>query len=165
MIRAMSATASPGLSLLRRTLFASALPLLSVGAAALALAPSAASAQETSGDIEVQLFEPAVGPQTFLTVSGADVMAHKQYQASAVLSYMTNPFTVWNVNETTMDIEGERSKVVESLLPSWLSDPAKVALALAVPALMLLVCVTSTDSLRPPTPVAVAVQGVCALPV
>jgi hypothetical protein len=57
------------------------------------------------------------------------------------------------------------SKVLLSLLPVWFASPAKLALAFAVPALTLFVYDGVNVSLRPPTPVAVAVHGVMAEPV
>jgi hypothetical protein len=55
-------------------------------------------------------------------------------------------------------------KVFESLLEEWLASPAKLALAVAVPALMLFVWFTVSDWLSPPIPVTVAVHGACAEP-
>ena len=57
------------------------------------------------------------------------------------------------------------SKVALPLLPSWLASPAKVALALAVPAFVWFEYEGVNDSLRPPAPVAVAVHGVIGEPV
>ena len=66
---------------------------------------------------------------------------------------------------TVVEPAGAMTNVLESLLALWLVSPAKLALAVAVPALTLLVCVTVSDCERPPTPVTVAVHGVCAAPV
>ena len=58
--------------------------------------------------------------------------------------------------------------IVKFLVPAlalWLASPAKLALAVAVPALVLFEYVTVTAWLKPPGPVAAAVHGVSALPV
>ena len=57
------------------------------------------------------------------------------------------------------------SNVALPLLPSWLASPAKLALALAVPALVLFEYVGVNVSFKPPRPVAAAVHGVRGEPV
>ena len=57
------------------------------------------------------------------------------------------------------------AKVVLPLLARCVASPAKLALAVAVPAEVLLEYETVKDWENPPEPVAVAVQGVCAEPV
>jgi hypothetical protein len=51
------------------------------------------------------------------------------------------------------------------LLPVWSVSPANVKLAEPVPTLVLLLYTGLTDWFRPPAPVTIAVQGVCADPV
>ena len=88
-----------------------------VGAAALLLA-STASAQEVPYDpaIDVQLFEYAIGPKSFLTVSSADLSAKNQFSVDFLVTFLTDPFTVYNVAEDEDTIISERTNVVESLL-------------------------------------------------
>ena len=57
------------------------------------------------------------------------------------------------------------SKVAFPLLPSWFPSPANVALALAVPALVLFVYAGVNEAFKPPAPVAAAVHGVRGEPV
>src|SRR5262245_30947539 len=91
-------------------------------AAAAVLAPSAASAQNAPYDpaIDVQMFEFAVGPKKLVTVSDADVAAPKQLAFDALFTFLTRPFTVYNLDENKM-IAGERVRVVESLAAAQLT--------------------------------------------
>ncbi|MBI4508153.1 MAG: OmpA family protein [Deltaproteobacteria bacterium] len=83
---------------------------------------SPAQSEEVPFDrsIDVQLFEPAVGPHSFLTVSGAQVTAPKQFSLGLLLTYLTHPFTVYNVNQKMDDITTTRTQVVKSLLSGQL---------------------------------------------
>jgi OmpA-OmpF porin, OOP family len=49
--------------------------------------------QDTS--IDPQLFQPAIGPQNFLTVEGADVPEHKRLSFGLTLNYQQRPYTVF----------------------------------------------------------------------
>src|SRR5437899_6384792 len=88
--------------------------VISVGA----LAPAARAQQAPPYDpgIDVQLFDFAVGPKTFLTVADADVAAKGQWSADAMFTFLTNPFTIYNVDQSQDMITGPRTKVVSSLL-------------------------------------------------
>jgi hypothetical protein len=84
--------------------------------AALLLGPaSPARAQDIPADnaIDLQLFYPAVGPQRFLTVQGAQVMAPRQFQLGMSLNYMTGALTVYDVD--AMDNLENRTTVVDSI--------------------------------------------------
>lgn len=66
--------------------------------------------------IDVQTFEYAIGPKTFFTVSDGDVAAPKQLAVDALLTYLTRPFTVYNVDPAMPDQVGtERTRVVTSV--------------------------------------------------
>ena len=71
--------------------------------------------------IDLQTFEYAIGPRSFLTVSDADVAAKSQVSADVLLSFMTSPFTVYDYDENTKELIGERAKVVESVLAAEFS--------------------------------------------
>jgi outer membrane protein OmpA-like peptidoglycan-associated protein len=64
--------------------------------------------------IELQLFQPAAGPQRFLTVSPATVMANKQFQLGLAMTYMTGGLVVYDVD--AMDNLTSRTEVVSSIL-------------------------------------------------
>ncbi|HWO18104.1 MAG TPA: transporter [Kofleriaceae bacterium] len=83
---------------------------------------STALAQQAPYDpaIDVQTFEYAVGPKTFVTVSNADVAAPKQLAVDALVTFLTKPFTIYNVDEDRM-ISGERVRVIESLTAAQLA--------------------------------------------
>ena len=103
--------------------------LLSVGA------PGAARAQNAppfDPAIDVQLFEYAVGPKTFFAVADADVAAPKQLSMDATVTFLTNPFTVYNVDASEDMITTERTKVVESLLAAELGAAYGVSHTLQV---------------------------------
>src|SRR5579871_1287200 len=53
----------------------------------------ATAPQDTS--IDPQLFQPAIGPQNFLTVEGADVPEHKRLSFGLVLNYQQKPYTIF----------------------------------------------------------------------
>ncbi len=74
-----------------------ALPFLSLFVLALA-GPAAAqnkAPQDTS--IDPQLFQPAIGPQNFLTVEGAQVPDHKRLSFGLSLNYQQRPYTVFTL--------------------------------------------------------------------
>jgi len=71
--------------------------------------------------IDVQLFEYAIGPKTFFTVDDGVVSGPKQLTFDFLLTFLTNPFTVYNVDEQDDVIEGTRTNVVESMLAGELS--------------------------------------------
>jgi OmpA-OmpF porin, OOP family len=83
---------------------------------------SAALAQQAPFDpaIDVQTFEYAVGPKTFVTVSDGDVAAREQLAIDALVTFLTRPFTVYNLDEDKM-ISGERVRVVESVTAAQLA--------------------------------------------
>ncbi len=86
-------------------------------------APRIARAQTTmppnDRTFDVQLFDPALGTHSFLTVSGAELLDQKQFQIMVGVTYMTDPLTVYNVdasnNLTT------RTNVVSSIVAANLS--------------------------------------------
>ncbi|MCX5748113.1 MAG: OmpA family protein [Proteobacteria bacterium] len=50
--------------------------------------------------IDIQTFNYAVGPKTFFTVADADVGDAKQLAVDFLLTYLTKPFTIYNVDVT-----------------------------------------------------------------
>jgi len=77
----------------RVRLAATFFPLLTT----LLLAPAAARAQNVAPrdtSIDPQLFQPAIGPQNFLTVEGAQVPDHKRLSFGLELNYQQRPYSV-----------------------------------------------------------------------
>jgi hypothetical protein len=85
--------------------------------------------------IELQLFQPAVGPQRFLTVSGADTMPKRQFQLGLAMSYMTDPLVVYSVDPD--DSLMTRTTVVGAIFGAQLGGAYgltdKLQLGVAVP--------------------------------
>jgi OmpA-OmpF porin, OOP family len=81
-------------------------------------ASSAAIAQEVPYDpaVDVQLFEYSVGPKTYFAVDDGSIAADKQLAFDLMVTFLTHPFTVYNVSDDQEQIENERTEVVKSLL-------------------------------------------------
>ena len=71
--------------------------------------------------IDVQTFEYAIGPKSFLSVADADVAAQRQLAVDALISVMTEPFKIYDVDNQTGDITGTRATVVESMVTMQLT--------------------------------------------
>src|SRR5688572_32406501 len=71
--------------------------------------------------IDVQTFEYAIGPKSFLSVADADVAVKRQFAFDALITVMTEPFKIYDVDEETGDIEGTRTTVVESMVTMQLT--------------------------------------------
>jgi hypothetical protein len=84
------------------------------------------SAQESQvpfdGAIDVQLFELAPGPGSFLTVTGGEVAPEGQLGLQFLLTFLTDPLTVYNVRgmDEIVD-EAPRTEVVQSVLAGELA--------------------------------------------
>ncbi|MBK9033725.1 MAG: OmpA family protein [Myxococcales bacterium] len=71
--------------------------------------------------IDVQLFDYAIGPKTFFTVADASLMAPKQVTFDFLVTFLSNPFTVYDVDDSDDTITGQRTAVVERVLAGDLS--------------------------------------------
>jgi len=71
--------------------------------------------------IEIQLFDYALGPKTFFAVNDARIMAPKQFTFDFLVTFLSNPFTVYNVDDSDDTITDERTAVVERILAGDLS--------------------------------------------
>jgi len=84
-----------------------------------------AEAQETppyDPAIDVQLFDYAIGPKSFVTVNDADVTKKSEFNMDALVTFLTNPFTIYNVSSDANDeITTKRTKVVESILAAQIT--------------------------------------------
>nr|HEX4312608.1 OmpA family protein [Kofleriaceae bacterium] len=96
----------------------SAIAIASIGLLATARPAEAQAKQAPPFDsaIDVQLFDYSIGPKTFFTEDNADVADKKQLAFDAVLSFLTDPFTVYNVSNTDPNkVTTQRDRVVTSL--------------------------------------------------
>ncbi len=75
------------------TLFCLCLGLVLLAPARSARAQSSTAPHDTS--IDTQLFQPAIGPQNYLTVEGADVPDHKRLSFGLELNYQQRPYSVF----------------------------------------------------------------------
>ncbi|MDQ3370212.1 MAG: thrombospondin type 3 repeat-containing protein [Myxococcota bacterium] len=95
---------------------------LALGLFALPVAlPVAASAQPADKAIDVQTFEYAIGPKSFLSVNDADVGARGQLAIDVLVTFMTAPFKIYNINNETGEIEDTRTTVVETVTAAQLT--------------------------------------------
>src|SRR5215470_18297568 len=82
------------------------------------LSASAASAQQMPPDdrrIDIQLFEPAIGTNGYLTVEGAEPMAPGLFVLSLGMTYLTKPLSVYTVDQANGNSLSNRSEVVNSM--------------------------------------------------
>jgi outer membrane protein OmpA-like peptidoglycan-associated protein len=71
--------------------------------------------------IDVQLFEYAIGPKTFFAVADASLAGKGQLAIDAFITFLTDPFTIYNVNHDEEEIVDTRTEVVQSVLAGDLS--------------------------------------------
>jgi OmpA-OmpF porin, OOP family len=119
-----------------------------------AVAARAQSAPPYDPAIDVQLFEYASGPKTFFAVADAEVSRKRQLTLDVFFTFLTNPFTIYDVEPGTNGLRGTRAQVVTTLLTSELSaayglgDTTQLGVALPV------VLSMSGDGLDPATAMA-----------
>ncbi len=133
----------------------------------LAAATHHASAQSPppfDSAIDVQTFQYSIGPKTFFTVNDADVAPQKQLAVDALLTYLTNPFKIYNVdvNHNNM-ITGTRTDVVQSLTEMQLTAAYgitdKIQIGVNLPVIFQLTGQGLTPSTGMPDPAGVKVTG------
>lgn len=87
--------------------------------------------------IDVQLFEYAIGPRSFLTVPNAGVAYPGQISADFLVTYLTSPFTIYNLDSMDGNIVDERSEVISTLIAGELNAAygltSKLQLGIALP--------------------------------
>src|SRR3954471_23741065 len=89
---------------------------------AVAIAPCLAIAQSAppfDPAIDIQTFEYAVGPKTFVTVADGGVAARGQLTIDALFTTMTKPFQIYNVDDKMLT--GTRTTVVSSMTSAQLT--------------------------------------------
>jgi hypothetical protein len=95
-----------------------------VGAAGAVLCVTTAALAQSPPDdraIDVQTFEYAIGPKSFFSVADADVAAKGQLAIDALISVMTEPFKIYDIDEETGEIEGTRTNVIDSMVTMQLT--------------------------------------------
>src|SRR5688572_19357590 len=72
-----------------------------------AIAPTLGHAQEAppfDPAVDVQLFDYAIGPKSYLTVTDGDVQHAKQFSLDFLLTFFTNPFIVYDFDDDNEEI-------------------------------------------------------------
>jgi OmpA-OmpF porin, OOP family len=101
--------------------------------------------------VDIQLFEYSVGPKSFFSVDDGGVANAKQLSADAMITFITDPFVIYNVDETNDEITTTRTAVVESLLAAELSGAYGISNKLQVGAALPLILSMSGDGLNTAT--------------
>ena len=108
---------------------------------------------------------PALEPLKYSKLgTGARFVSPATPSASADATFAVPSYVLADQVITTDEAALLIVKFLESLLLVWFESPAKLAVAVAVPAFVLLEYKTLSDWLSPPAPVTAAVHGVCADP-
>src|SRR5262245_36729914 len=72
--------------------------------------------------IDVQTFEYAIGPKTFFTVADGDVTARTQLALDALVTFLTKPLQIYNLDSSNPNmITGARTTVISSMTAAQLT--------------------------------------------
>jgi hypothetical protein len=117
--------------------------------------PGVALAQSTTPPfdtaIDVQTFEYAVGPKTFVTVADGDVAAKHQVAMDALATFVTKPFQIYNVDPDSHKITGARTTVVNWIFAAQLTAAYGMTDRLQLGGNLPIVLTMSGDGLMPTT--------------
>jgi OmpA-OmpF porin, OOP family len=124
-----------------------------VGALTSSLFASDAKAGDPPFDpaIDVQLFDYSIGPKSFFTVADADVSQQKALAMDFLITFLTNPLTVYNVAPGENMITGTRTQVVKSMLAGQLSGAYGLSEKLQLGAMLPMIFNLTGDGLDPAT--------------
>jgi hypothetical protein len=117
--------------------------------------PGIARAQQKppfDSSIDVQTFEYAAGPKTFVTVADGDVGARQQVSMDALVTFMTKPFQIYDVDPNNPNkIAGTRTTVISSMTEAQLTAAYGITDRLQLGANLPIVFALSGDGLMPAT--------------
>jgi OmpA-OmpF porin, OOP family len=117
--------------------------------------PAVARAQASppfDSAIDVQLFDYSIGPRAFFSVDSADIADKKQLTFDAVVTFLTNPFTVYTTDGANDPmITGVRTEVVKSLTAAQLTAAYGITDKIQLGANLPLVFSLTGDGLNPTT--------------
>jgi OmpA-OmpF porin, OOP family len=97
--------------------------------------------------IDLQLFHPAVGPNSYLTVSSAQAMGKGRFQLALGVSYASKPLTVFTVTSPDDPELSRRSDVVSTLVTGHLLGAYAITSSLQVGVVVPMVFAMSGDGL------------------
>jgi len=86
--------------------------------AAVCAAPRVAAAQAmppADRAIDIENFDYSIGPKTFFSVDNGAIADKKQLALDALVTFLTNPFTIYNTVDNGTQIGPQRDQVVSSL--------------------------------------------------
>ena len=117
--------------------------------------PGVASAQTVppfDSAIDIQTFEYAIGPKTFVTVADGDVADRGQLSVDALVTYLTKPFQIYDVDPKDPNkLSGVRTTVVSSLIAGQLTAAYGMTERLQLGANLPIVFAMQGDGLMPAT--------------
>jgi OOP family OmpA-OmpF porin len=117
--------------------------------------PDAAHAQATppfDAAIDVQTFEYAIGPKTFITIADSEVTVRGQLAVDALVTFLTKPFKIYDVDKAHPDvITGTRTTVVSSMTAAQLTAAYGVTDRLQLGANLPIIFALQGDGLMPQT--------------
>jgi OmpA-OmpF porin, OOP family len=99
--------------------------------------------------IDVQTFEYAVGPKTFVTVADGDVGAKSQLAVDALLTVLTKPLEIYDVEDGMLS--GTRTTVIRSMTAAQLTASYGVTDRLQLGANLPIIFAMQGDGLMPET--------------
>ncbi|HVR64693.1 MAG TPA: hypothetical protein VMU50_22490, partial [Polyangia bacterium] len=95
-----------------------------------ARAQSAAAAPQADRSVDVNLFQPAIGPRNYLTVDSPDVAGHKQLALGLLLQFQDRPYVLYTTGAQAQDSAVVKSQLGGQLaLAFGLLDRAQLGLA------------------------------------
>ena len=123
--------------------------------ATLVVSPDAARAQAMppfDAAIDIQTFEYAIGPKTFITVADGDVTVRDQVAVDALVTFLTKPFKIYDVDKAHPDvITGTRTTVVSSMTAAQLTAAYGVTDRLQLGANLPIIFALAGEGLMPQT--------------
>src|SRR5262249_9389576 len=118
---------------------------------AVLLAPFvAARAQQMPPDdrhLDIQVFEPAVGNRSFLTVNSAETMPKGEFTLALGMTYLQKPLTVYFVDQANGDMLKARADVVTSIVAGSLAGGYRVLDNLQIDAFLPIIFALRGDGL------------------
>jgi hypothetical protein len=121
-------------------------------AVALPLVAHAQAKPPFDSAIDVQTFEYAVGPKTFVTVADGDVAARGQLAVDALVTFLTKPFQVYDVDASDPNkVTRTRTTVIRSMTSAQLAAAYGATDRLQLGANLPIVFALQGDGLMPET--------------
>ncbi len=99
--------------------------------------------------IDVQLFEMSPGARSFMSVADGDIEEKKQYSLDLLLTFLTDPFVIYNVNDAEEEIINTRTDVVSSMFAGQLTGAYGLTKDLQLGVSLPLVFAMRGDGLNP----------------